>query len=97
MKCPSCQQDNNPSFTHCWKCGYSLTGDKTVVTPPPGSKRIALWNQGLLVLMLGFFLNAFLRASGVGGVSVEISRIAIIVGTIMMIVGLFQKKRKKQA
>jgi hypothetical protein len=51
----------------------------------------SLLKKGVIVLLVGFIVNVVFMLAGIGGILRELSRLAVIVGFIMIIVGAIRK------
>lgn len=56
---------------------------------------MTLWQIGLLIFILGGLVNTILMKAGIGGPLRELSRLSILVGLVILILGLFRRKKVK--
>ena len=54
---------------------------------------MTLWQIGLLVFILGGLMNTVLMKASVGGLPRELSRLSVLVGLVILVVGLFKRKK----
>ena len=56
---------------------------------------MTLWQIGLLIFILGGLINTLLMRASVGGLPRELARLSILIGLIVLVVGLFKRKKVK--
>jgi len=54
----------------------------------------SLLKKGVTVFATGFLLNCVFILAGIGGILRELSRLAVIVGLVMIVIGVIKKLSK---
>ena len=56
------------------------------------NKQMKLWKKGLIVFIIGLFLNTVFMNLGFGGILHELTRLTTIIGLILLVLGLLRRK-----
>ncbi len=96
MKCPYCQNENQPGARYCSSCGKKLPANDSVISPTAGKgKRLAARILSIASIPFGVLTGFFGLAMGIVGRALDkdrrftsLSTLGIVFGAITLFVEL---------